>query len=42
MSEVAELVEKLKVEGERMLAFFSELTDDQWANEVYTGLASGT
>jgi len=36
MSEVAELVEKLKVEGERMLAFFSELTDDQWANEVYT------
>jgi len=36
MSEVAELVEKLKVEGERMLAFFSELTEDQWANEVYT------
>ena len=36
MSEVAELAEKLKTEGERMLAFFSELTDDQWANEVYT------
>ncbi|MFN8434365.1 MAG: DinB family protein [Anaerolineales bacterium] len=36
MSEIAELTEKLKTEGERMVAFFSELTDDQWANEVYT------
>ena len=36
MSEIAELTEKLKTEGERMVAFFSELTDDQWVNEVYT------
>jgi uncharacterized damage-inducible protein DinB len=36
MSEITELAEKLKIEGERMAAFFSELTDDQWNNEVYT------
>lgn len=36
MSEIADLTEKLKTEGERMVAFFSELTDDQWVNEVYT------
>ncbi len=36
MSEIAELTEKLKTEGERMQAFFSELTDAQWTNEVYT------
>ena len=36
MSEAAELAEKLKTEGERMLAFFAELTDDQWVGEVYT------
>ena len=36
MSEIAELTEKLKTEGERMVAIFSELTDDQWVNEVYT------
>ncbi|MDP1624283.1 MAG: DinB family protein [bacterium] len=36
MSETAELVEKLKTEGARMAAFFSELTADQWTNEVYT------
>lgn len=36
MSEITELTEKLKTEGERMQAFFSELTDAQWANEVYT------
>jgi len=36
VSEIAELTEKLKTEGERMVAFFSELTDDQWVNEVYT------
>jgi len=36
MSETAELAEKLKSEGERMLAFFAELTDDQWVGEVYT------
>lgn len=36
MSEATELAEKLKTEGERMAAFFSELTADQWENEVYT------
>ncbi len=36
MSETAELAEKLKTEGERMAAFFSTLTDDQWQSEVYT------
>jgi len=36
MSETAELAEKLKSEGERMAAFFSTLTDDQWQAEVYT------
>ena len=36
MSESTELADKLKSEGERMAAFFSELTDDQWVSEVYT------
>lgn len=36
MSEINELAEKLKTEGERMAQFFSELTDDQWNDEVYT------
>jgi uncharacterized protein (TIGR03083 family) len=36
MSETAELAEKLKSEGERMVAFFSTLNDDQWQAEVYT------
>ncbi|MFM8370733.1 MAG: maleylpyruvate isomerase N-terminal domain-containing protein, partial [Chloroflexota bacterium] len=36
MSEITELAEKLKTEGERMVEFFSELMEDQWANEVYT------
>lgn len=36
MSEITELAEKLKIEGERMSAFFSELTDEQWLDEVYT------
>lgn len=36
MSETAELAEKLRTEGERMAAFFSTLTEDQWQSEVYT------
>ena len=36
MSETVELAEKLKTEGERMTAFFTELTDEQWESEVYT------
>ena len=36
MSEIAELAEKLKVEGERTAAVFSDLSDEQWQKEVYT------
>ena len=36
MSETVELAEKLKIEGERFVQFFSDLTDAQWQNEVYT------
>ncbi|MBE0671368.1 MAG: DinB family protein [Anaerolineales bacterium] len=36
MSETAELAEKLKTEGERMLQFFSELSEADWTREVYT------
>ncbi len=36
MSELTDLAEKLKSEGERFAAFFSGLTDAQWQAEVYT------
>src|ERR1044071_7686282 len=36
MSEVAELAEKLKSEGEKIVAIFSEIKEDQWQHEVYT------
>lgn len=36
MSEVTELAEKLKSEGERFVSIFSGLTDEQWNQEVYT------
>lgn len=36
MSETAELAEKLKSEGDRIVAFFYALDDDQWQAEVYT------
>ncbi|MBL8099723.1 MAG: DinB family protein [Anaerolineales bacterium] len=36
MSEVKELAEKLKSEGEKMFAFFSGLTEEQWTSSVYT------
>ncbi len=36
MSEVTELAEKLKTEGEKLVEFFSGLADDQWTKEVYT------
>ncbi len=36
MSEVNELAEKLKSEGERMASIFSAFEDDQWNQEVYT------
>lgn len=36
MSEITDLAEKLKTEGERFLGIFSNLTDDQWNQEIYT------
>lgn len=36
MSEVSELAEKLKTEGERMTAFFAGLSEEQWNADVYT------
>ena len=36
MSEIAELAEKLKTEGEKFIRIFSDLTDGQWQAEVYT------
>ena len=36
MSEITELAEKLKLEGEKIYAIFSAFTDNQWNAEVYT------
>ena len=36
MSEIIELAEKLKSEGEKFVDIFSGLTDDQWKAEIYT------
>lgn len=36
MSEVADLAEKLKSEGEKFAIFFAGLTEEQWQVEVYT------
>ena len=36
MSELDDLAEKLKSEGEKFISIFSGLTDDQWSAEVYT------
>ena len=36
MSEITDLAEKLKLEGEKIYAIFSVFTDDQWNTEVYT------
>jgi hypothetical protein len=36
MSEISELAEKLKAEGDRFTAIFSALTNEQWDQEVYT------
>jgi len=36
MSEPADLANKLTYEGERMVSFFSSLTEAQWQSEVYT------
>jgi hypothetical protein len=36
MSELTDLAEKLKTEGDKFVGIFSNLTDDQWKTEVYT------
>jgi hypothetical protein len=36
MSEITELAEKLKSEGERFVSIFNSLSDEQWNQEVYT------
>jgi hypothetical protein len=36
MSEIAELAEKLRLEGEKFVSIFSGLADEQWDQEVYT------
>ena len=36
MSEVTDLAQKLKSEGEKMASIFSGLSDDQWVQQVYT------
>lgn len=36
MSEVTELVEKLRSEGEKFVEIFSALTSEQWQAQVYT------
>lgn len=36
MSELNELADKLRSEGEKFFAFFAGLTDDQWQTQVYT------
>ena len=42
MSEITELAEKLKSEGEKIYTAFSEFTDSQWNAEVYTEGATWT
>jgi len=36
MSEITDLAEKLKSEGEKFVRIFAGLTDEQWQTEVYT------
>lgn len=36
MSEITELADKLRTEGDRFITVFSGLSDDQWNQEVYT------
>ncbi len=42
MSEVNELADKLKSEGERFVSIFAGLSDEQWQKEVYTEDATWT
>jgi len=36
MSEITELADKLKSEGEKMVSIFLDIRDDEWQEEVYT------
>jgi uncharacterized damage-inducible protein DinB len=42
MSEIIELAEKLRSEGDKFVSSFSHLTDAQWNQEVYTEGATWT
>lgn len=42
MSEITELAEKLKSEGDKITSIFNGLTDEQWNQEVYTEGTSWT
>jgi hypothetical protein len=42
MSEITELADKLKSEGEKFVVLFSDLKEDQWQMEVYTEGATWT
>ena len=42
MSEITELAEKLKSEGEKMVSVFNGLSEGQWSQEVYTEEATWT
>jgi DinB superfamily len=42
MSEITELAEKLRSEGDKFVSIFSSLTDVQWNQEVYTEGATWT
>jgi hypothetical protein len=42
MSEITELAEKLKSEGDKFIRIFSELSEAQWQTEVYTEGATWT
>jgi hypothetical protein len=42
MSEVTELADKLRSEGEKIISVFSGLGDEQWGQEVYTEGATWT
>jgi uncharacterized damage-inducible protein DinB len=42
MSEITELAEKLRSEGDKFVSIFSRLTDEQWNQEIYTEGATWT
>ena len=42
MSEITQLAEKLRSEGDKISSIFSGLTDEQWSREVYTEGATWT